>query len=24
VVSVLARRLDELALFVKLASRDWQ
>ena len=24
VVSVLARRLDELALFVKLVSRDWQ
>jgi len=24
VVSILARRLDELALFVKLASRDWQ
>jgi len=24
VVSVLARRLDELALFVKLASHDWQ
>jgi error-prone DNA polymerase len=24
VVSVMARRLDELALFVKLASRDWQ
>ena len=24
VVSVLARRLDELALFVKLASRNWQ
>src|SRR5205085_8302814 len=24
VVSVLARRLDELALFVRLASRDWQ
>jgi error-prone DNA polymerase len=24
VISVLARRLDELALFVKLASRDWQ
>jgi error-prone DNA polymerase len=24
VVSVLARRIDELALFVKLASRDWQ
>ncbi|HEV2011696.1 MAG TPA: error-prone DNA polymerase [Candidatus Limnocylindria bacterium] len=24
VVSVLARRLNELALFVKLASRDWQ
>jgi hypothetical protein len=24
VVSVLARRLDGLALFVKLASRDWQ
>ena len=23
-VSVLARRLDELTLFVKLASRDWQ
>jgi error-prone DNA polymerase len=24
VVSVMARRLDELSLFVKLASRDWQ
>jgi error-prone DNA polymerase len=24
VVSVLARRLDELALFVKLAAREWQ
>jgi error-prone DNA polymerase len=24
VVSVLARRLDELALFVKLATREWQ
>jgi len=24
VVSVMARRLDELALFVKLVSRDWQ
>ncbi|HLZ48163.1 MAG TPA: OB-fold nucleic acid binding domain-containing protein, partial [Candidatus Limnocylindria bacterium] len=24
VVSVLARRLDELTLFVKLASHDWQ
>jgi error-prone DNA polymerase len=24
VVSVMARRLEELALFVKLASRDWQ